>query len=334
MPQNDQLLISSLESLGTLDGPGIRTVFFLQSCPLRCSYCHNPETQADSYLHVPSKDRHMYCPAHSDDGPAGWMDYDKLLSIAKRYKPYYGKKGGITFSGGECLVQAKTLINFIPKLKEEGFNICLDTSGYGASEETLKKLLPMVDYIILDIKAANDEEYRDLCRVPIKGLLRFIKICSDERFFNGKIILRHVCVPGITDDFDSIEDLVTIALPLGDKVISLEVLPYHNHAIPKYDALGLEYRLKDVPEMDVDRAQEYEKKWRELWAKATSRTSNLLPDEVKKTRETNQNDMSIPTESRKEKKLEDSILDHLDRQSGTKDNRQYYNSEIGSELGL
>ncbi len=269
-PKN-ALLISSLESLGTLDGPGIRTVFFLQGCPLRCAYCHNPETQAISYLDAPEEERHHYCPAHSDDGPAGWMDYEKLLSIAKRYRPYYGQRGGLTFSGGECLVQAKVLIKWFPKLKAEGFDLCLDTSGYGCSEAQILELLPYVDHVILDLKAVDDESYRSLCRVPIKGLLRFIDLLAHSGQYHGDVILRHVAVPGITDDLDDIPLLVDLARPLGDRVVSLDVLPYHAHGVPKYEALGLEYRLKNVPEMDPDLAKVYESKWREAWAQRSSR---------------------------------------------------------------
>lgn len=310
-----QLLISSLESLGTLDGPGIRTVFFLQGCPLRCAYCHNPETQSTSYLNVAPKDRHHYCPAHSDDGPAGWMNFEKLLSIAKRYKPYHGKKGGLTFSGGECLVQAKTLLEFFPKLKEANFNLCLDTSGYGARDDILKLLLPYVDHIILDIKAHDDESYKSVCKVPIVGLKRFIKIASEDAYFKGKITLRHVCVPGLTDDIETIPALVDLAISLRNKVENLEVLPYHNHGVPKYEALGLEYSLNNVAEMDIDEAQHFEKLWRQEWADRLSEINlgSQATDEVAT--------------------LKPSIIDHFDSKTDKNDKRTFYNKEIGAELG-
>lgn len=323
--QHPQLLVSSLESLGTLDGPGIRTVFFLQGCPLRCAYCHNPETQSTSYLHVPPHERPHYCPAHSSDGPAGWMDYEKLLSIAKRYRPYHGKKGGLTFSGGEALVQSKTLLDFFPKLKQEGFHLCLDTSGYGCGEERLKKLLPCTDHVILDLKAADHASYVDLCRVPIRGLRRFIKILADPAFFRGQITLRHVCVPGLTDDPASIPQLVDLALPLADQVSSLDVLPYHNRAVPKYKALGMEYRLDGVPEMDLEEAKSFEQAWREQWKKACAQRSACPRDR------------GLTSRSRRsEPALEESVMETLDaqlRRSGQNEGKAKYNSEIGAELG-
>ncbi|MDO5733142.1 MAG: radical SAM protein [Eubacteriales bacterium] len=261
------LLVASLESLGTLDGPGIRTVFFLQGCPLRCAYCHNPETQAISYLDQDISERHAYCPAHNGNGPAGWMNWDRLFAIARRYRPYHGKKGGLTFSGGEALMQIKVLNEFFPRLKAHHFNLCLDTSGFGASTDQVKQLLPHCDYILLDLKAENDAGYRELCKVPLRGLRRFIDIAADDTYFQGELILRHVAVPGISDSYTSLPELVELSLPIAKKVSRLEILPYHSHGAPKYEVLGIDYPLKSVPDMDADEAKRLEIAWQDEFKK-------------------------------------------------------------------
>ena len=134
--------LHSVESMGLLDGPGNRTIFFLQGCPLRCLYCHNPDT-------ITTKGGEEVTP-------------DEILNIARRYRTYHGEEGGVTFSGGEPLLQGEFLYKTLEKLKNDGFNTCVDTSGFGDSKY-YSKILPLVDVLLLDVKAFDSESFRKIC---------------------------------------------------------------------------------------------------------------------------------------------------------------------------
>ena len=227
--------LHSIETMGLVDGPGIRTVFFLQGCPLRCAYCHNPDSQT------------MFSNEH--------ISPEEVLKIANRYKPYYRRTGGgITFSGGEPLLQGEFLLESLKLLKSEGFNIAIDTSGYGY-EKYYKEILQYVDIIILDIKHFDNAGYKKLTGKLMNGFYKFLSYLKD---FHGTIWLRHVMVPTITDNKESIYKLFRSVAHLSNKIDRIEVLPYHRMGIEKYEELGLEYSLKDIPEMDAAKAKEYQ----------------------------------------------------------------------------
>ena len=219
--------IHSLESFGTVDGPGIRFVVFLQGCPLRCKYCHNPDTWN-----------------------AGGTIYsaEELADRAFKYKNYFGDKGGVTVTGGEPLVQIDFVIAFFKILKQLGLHTCVDTSGITfqqddeRSVEKHKELLKVSDLFLLDIKHIDDEACRKLTGHGNKNTLAFAKFLSE----NGKKIwIRQVLVPGITDNEESLKRTRAFIDTLKT-VEKVEVLPYHTMGVVKYEKLGLSYPLQGV----------------------------------------------------------------------------------------
>ena len=218
--------VASIETMGLLDGPGIRTVIFLQGCPLKCLYCHNPEMQ-DCQTRVTE-----YTPK-------------QLVDIIKRYKPYYKDDGGVTFSGGEPLMQGKFLLECLKRCKKEGINTCLDTSGVGKGYE---EVLDYVDLVILDVKAIEENNYINLTGQKIRLFLDFLNTCQVK---NKRMWLRQVIVPGINDTEENILKLKEFIAPLKN-IERVELLPYHTMAKNKYKQLNREYPLKDTPEMDKE----------------------------------------------------------------------------------
>ena len=219
--------IHSFESFGTVDGPGIRFVVFLQGCPLRCLYCHNPDTWG-----------------------AGGTEYsaDEVVARALKYKNYYGDKGGVTVSGGEPLVQMDFVIELFTLLKSKGVHTCVDTSGITFRKEDpscvdkFKKLLAVTDLFLLDIKHIDDEACKVLTGKSNQRTLDFAKFLSD----NGKAIwIRQVIVPGHTDEEESLQRTRAFIDTLAT-VEKVEVLPYHTLGEVKYEKLGMEYPLKGV----------------------------------------------------------------------------------------
>lgn len=220
--------IHSVFSGGTVDGPGIRFVVFTQGCPLRCKYCHNP----DSWL--------------SSDGETRTVK-DLTAEILK-YKNYYGEKGGVTVSGGEPLLQIDFVTELLKSVKSYGINTAVDTSGYlfkCDSEEVLKKFEELdkyCDLYLLDIKHINDSEHKKLTGVTNKNTLNFAKWLSDR---GSKMWIRHVLVPGYTDNDVYLEELSEFIKSLKT-VEKVEVLPYHTMGEVKYENLGYDYPLKGV----------------------------------------------------------------------------------------
>ena len=214
--------VHSYESMGTYDGPGLRLVVFLQGCPFRCLYCANPDT-------IPfegGKD----------------TEAESIVSMALNQKPFFGRKGGVTFSGGEPTAQAAQLVPLVRRLKEEGINVCIDTNG-GIWNDSVEELLTMTDLVLLDCKQIDPEKHEALTGRSNSRTLETARWLED----NGKPFwLRYVLVPGISD-FE--EDIRT----LGEHFKSyrmlqrVEILPYHTLGIHKYESLGQEYRLKDTP---------------------------------------------------------------------------------------
>jgi pyruvate formate lyase activating enzyme len=219
--------VHSIESFGSVDGPGIRFIIFLQGCPMRCLFCHNPDTW--------------------EFGKGQELSADELLDKAERYKSYWGDEGGITVSGGEALMQIDFLIELFSKAKQRGINTCLDTSAqpftrkepYFSKFETLMKY---TDTILLDIKHINDGEHRKLTHHGNANILDCAQYLSDT---NKKVWIRHVLVPGITDNEEYLKQLNAFIKTLNN-VERVEILPYHTLGTFKYEKLNIEYPLKGV----------------------------------------------------------------------------------------
>jgi pyruvate formate lyase activating enzyme len=229
--------VHSIETMGLVDGPGTRTVFFLQGCPLRCAYCHNPDTQRR----------------------AGGEPYtpEQILEVAKRYRSYYGQEGGVTFSGGEPLLQGEFLAACLQILKREGYNTCIDTSGFG-NPKYYQQILPLVDTLILDVKAFDRASFAELTMVDgFQTYLQFLASLEDSGF-EGQIWVRHVMVPGWTDNEQAMRRFIELIRPIWTRVDRIEILPYHTSGVQKYERLGLPYRLEGVEPMDKGRAKELE----------------------------------------------------------------------------
>ncbi len=221
--------IDSIETLGLVDGPGIRVVVFLQGCPLRCLFCHNPETWTlnDKFLITP----------------------DELVKHIFKYRNYFGTDGGVTFSGGEPLFQHDFLLECLKLCKKMGINTCLDTSG---SFPGYEDILKYVDLVIWDVKALDNDSYYTMTGQNINVSLNFLKYCQD---IGINMWIRQVIVPGINDSVDYINKLKNFIRPLKN-VQKVELLPYHLLGVSKYKQLGIPYRLEGVPAMDKGKCDE------------------------------------------------------------------------------
>ena len=217
--------VSSLQSLGTVDGPGLRYVIFLQGCPLRCVYCHNPETW----------------------DPAGGREYapEELVEKVLRCRAYFGEQGGVTVSGGEPLLQAPFVAELFRQLKEAGIHTALDTSGAGDLQQAAQ-VLDWTDLVLLDLKFPDEAGYRRYCRGSWAQTQAFAALAGEKHV---PLWVRHVVVPGLND---SLEDLRAIqaqaeSLPGFQK---LEWLPFHNMCLEKYQQLGLPFPLAGTPALE------------------------------------------------------------------------------------
>ena len=217
--------VSSLQSLGTVDGPGLRYVIFLQGCPLRCVYCHNPETW----------------------DPAGGREYapEELVEKVLRCRAYFGEQGGVTVSGGEPLLQAPFVAELFRQLKAAGVHTALDTSGAGDLKQAAQ-VLDWTDLVLLDLKFPDEAGYRQYCRGSWAQTQAFAALAGEKHV---PLWVRHVVVPGLND---SLEDLRAIqaqaeSLPGFQK---LEWLPFHNMCLEKYQQLGLPFPLADTPALE------------------------------------------------------------------------------------
>lgn len=227
--------IHSFESLGAVDGPGIRFVIFMQGCSLRCKYCQNRDTW----------DIH------------GGTEYecDEIFEKILRYKSYIAHDGGVTISGGEPLLQASFLIELFNKLKKEGIHTCIDTSGNVVLNDEIKRLIDLTDLFLLDIKCINDEVCKELTGVSNKKELEFARYLSDN---NKKMWIRQVLIPAITDDEKDLKDLSKFIKSLNG-VEKIEILKYHDLGRFKWENLKLKYPLENfrtANETDVKRAKE------------------------------------------------------------------------------
>ena len=227
--------IHSIESFGTVDGPGIRFVLFLQGCHLQCKYCHNRDTW--------------------DMKGGEYKSLDDIFEKIKRYKNYMMLSGGgVTVTGGEPLLQVKFLKELFKKLKTEGIHTCVDTSGIVAITDDIKELLQYTDLVLLDIKHIDDEKCKKLVGVSNKRELEFAQYLSDN---NIKIWIRQVLVPGYTDDEEDLKKLKKFIKSLKT-VDNVQILPYHSMGKFKWEKLGNKYELEDVRDAnqdDVDRVK-------------------------------------------------------------------------------
>ncbi|WP_439183753.1 pyruvate formate-lyase-activating protein [Carboxylicivirga taeanensis] len=215
------LRVHSFESLGTYDGPGIRLVVFLQGCNFKCLYCANADT------------------IELKGGTE--TSVDEIVGMAKNQKPFFGKKGGLTFSGGEPLVQAKQLLPVVKALKEEGFHVCIDTNG-GILNEDVKAVLEYVDIVLLDIKHINAAQHQLLTGKSNEKTLAFVDYL---RANNKPVWLRYVLVPGYSDNPEHLHQLGEHFKDFTN-IEKLEIQPYHELGAHKYEHLGWEYQLKGV----------------------------------------------------------------------------------------
>lgn len=218
--------VSSIETMGLVDGPGIRVVVFLQECKLRCLYCHNPETWT-------CEDKIL-------------MSVDELVNKVLKYKTYIENNGGVTFSGGEPLLQSEFIYECALRLKNEGIHICIDTSGVGCSYD---KLFEVTDLFIVDVKALNEDEYKYITSRDISLYNEFIE---KLKFHGNKVWLRQVVVPTINDDEQHMMELAKYAKTFNN-LERVEILPYHTYGESKYEALNIKYRLANVPSLSKEK---------------------------------------------------------------------------------
>ena len=223
--------IHSIESCGTVDGPGIRFVVFMQGCPMRCLYCHNPDT---------------------------WeINGGQKMSVTEILRKYDGVKefckGGITVTGGEPLLQIDFVTELFKQAMRQNIHTALDTSGITFNLKNTQKIDELLKYtalVLLDIKHIDNKEHKKLTKHSNKNVLSFAKYLSEKKI---PMWVRHVVVPGITDNEQSLRKLGHFLSGLSN-VVALDVLPYHNMAVHKYEQLGIKYELVDTPPLTKENA--------------------------------------------------------------------------------
>ena len=223
--------VHSIQSLGTVDGPGVRFVVFFQGCNLRCGCCHNPDTWET----------------------VGGTQYtaEDIVTKVMRYTDYFGESGGITISGGEPLLQVGFAKEIFELCHQKGINTCLDTSGNILNDE-VKALLKVTDRVLLDIKFTNDSDYLEFAGCSLEKPMQFLAYLNEQKI---PVTLRQVIIPTLTDNEENVLKLKQIAdnHPCVDKI---ELLPFRKICQTKYDNMGLEFRFGDLPEPTNDKMQE------------------------------------------------------------------------------
>ena len=219
--------VHSIETFGLVDGPGVRFITFLSGCAMRCNFCHNPDTWA----------KNTGTPTTADN----------LIKRALRCKPYWGGEGGITVSGGEPLLQIDFVIEYFKLAKENGIHTAIDTAGqpFTRNEPFFSKfeeLMKYTDLLLLDIKHINSEEHKKITGVDNENILDLARYLSDIK---KPVWIRHVLVPGGSDNDTYLKQLADFIETL-ENVERVEVLPYHNLGMAKYEKLGMDYVLKDT----------------------------------------------------------------------------------------
>ena len=223
--------IHSFQSLGTVDGPGVRTVVFLQGCPLRCICCHNPDTW--------------------DFAGGTETTVDELIGRIVRYRNYFGDRGGVTVSGGEPLCQAAFVTELFRRLHELGIHTALDTSGYRL-DGGVKALLAVTDLVLLDVKYTNAEDYQKYTGCEMARVEQFLAYLQEQGIPTW---IRHVLIPGYNDTEESLKRLSALGTtyPCIQKT---ELLPFRKLCLEKYREMGIPFPLEDTPEMSQDRTAE------------------------------------------------------------------------------
>ena len=228
--------IHSTESFGAADGPGVRFIVFMQGCHMRCRYCHNPDTWK------------------MDGGDE--VTADEILKRALRFKPYWGKDGGITISGGEPLLQIDFVIELFKKAKELGINTCIDTAGNPFTKEDpffskFEELMKYTDLLLLDLKEINPTRHKDLTGFDNSNIIEMAKYLSE---INKPVWIRHVLVPEHSDfdeDLDALGDFIDTL----SNVDSVEILPYHTLGKFKWENLGIPYTLESITPPSAERIE-------------------------------------------------------------------------------
>lgn len=233
--------VDSIETFGLVDGPGIRTVVFLSGCSLRCQYCHNPE------MWTKGKDNYTS---------------DELVAKILRNEPYFRRnQGGVTFSGGEPLLQIEFLKEVCRKLKEKNIHIVLDTSGVGLGN--YDEILALVDLVLFDIKYTNEIGYKEVTGRSMTASLEFIEALNKS---NKPVWIRQVIVPGMMDSEDYINSLISYLRKIKN-VEKVEFLPFHHLGFEKYKRLDIVNPLQNVEAMDVEKCKQlqalFERKYEE-----------------------------------------------------------------------
>lgn len=219
--------IHSFQSLGTVDGPGVRFVVFLSGCPLRCKCCHNPDTW--------------------DFGVGTEYGAEEIVKKAERFRAYFGERGGITLSGGEPLCQAELCKEVFALCREKGINTCLDTSG-AVLDTNVKKLLEYTDRVLLDIKYTSGELYMENVGMSFSRVLEFLGVLEKMKI---PTTVRQVVIPGVNDteeNFFSLEKIVKAHACID----GAELLPFRKLCRVKYDGMGIPFPFADIPEADAD----------------------------------------------------------------------------------
>lgn len=226
--------IHSIESMGMVDGPGIRVVVFMQGCSLRCKYCHNPDTW------------------NYNDGEE--VTPEELVNKLKRFRPYFERSGGgVTFSGGDPIRQPEFLIEALKLCKKEGIHTCIDTAGFGVGH--YDEILKYTDLVLFDVKDITKEGYKNVTLMDIDESLNFLEAMKRN---NTKMWIRHVVVPGLTDGEEHIREFKKYISDI-DNVEKVELLPYHLLGVNKYESLKMKYPLIDTPEMSEEEIEKYRK---------------------------------------------------------------------------
>ncbi|WP_299033540.1 pyruvate formate-lyase-activating protein [uncultured Anaerococcus sp.] len=226
--------LHSIETMGLVDGPGIRTVFFLSGCPLRCVFCHNPDTQSMAY----GKE----------------FTVDDLVKRAKRMKPYYKNGGGVTISGGEPLASGAFVLEAIRALHEEDIHVAVDTSGVGDTKY-YDQIAKEADLILLDIKHYDPYFFNEITKNHQDKLIKFMESIKNT---DTRVWIRHVMMPFVTDTLEDMEKLVDFVRPLKKNIDEIEILPYHKMGVGKYKDMGKDYKIKNMEAMDKDKAKDFE----------------------------------------------------------------------------
>ena len=226
--------VHSCQSMGTLDGPGVRFVVFMQGCNLKCGYCHNPDTQ------------------NVDGGTE--MTAEEIVKKVLRYKNYFGEDGGITVSGGEPLLQAEFLFELFTLCKENGIHTAIDTSG-SILNDSVKKLLTVTDCVLLDIKMTNNDDYEKYIGTTLTKVLTFLDELEVREIDTW---IRQVIVPTVNDTEENIRKLSDIIK--GKKCVKkVELLPFRKLCKEKYEKLGMDFPFDIYPSANVKKVKELEK---------------------------------------------------------------------------